>query len=424
MPTEMKPGELAPNEPLFPRQEPAASAHSVGPVRVLFLNTRDQCGADVAVHLGLMHAFDRERALPYVLSNSQAVDAQAMARIYEEIPDLTHRFAPLGVPTEQLAAMSKLGKLKTMAPLAKSLGAALAQMRRDRIDIIHATDRPRDAAFSTLLARLSGKPNVVHMHSNCGDHLSQATLWGFRKASAVFAVSEYTRRELVALGLPEEKVFVVHNATDTREFGPDQCADSRDAVRREWGVPRDAPLVGIVARLIPWKGQRELIEAVARLSPNIPDLHLMIVGEGHDRDTLRRHAEKKGILQRVIFTGWHDDVRPLLASLDLFALPSYEEPFGLAITEAMAMQLSVIACNSGGVPEIITHGENGWLIAPRSAAELADAMRILLLDRRLRGSLATKARQTVVERFSPRRQADLVADLYSRLVIDKKGIKQ
>jgi glycosyltransferase involved in cell wall biosynthesis len=419
----MNPGEFASGEPLSQRQEPAASERMERPVRVLFLNTRDRCGADVAVHLGLMRAFDRNRALPYILSNSQANDARAMERIYEEIPSLAYQFVPLGVPADKMAGMGKIGKIKTMAPLAKSLSAALRQIRRDKIDIIHATDRPRDAAFSTLLGRLSGTPNVVHMHSNCGEHLSRGTLWGFRYASAVFGVSEFTRQGLIALGLKPEKVFVAHNATDAGEFDPALFTESRATVRREWGIPREAPVVGIVARLIPWKGQRELIEALARLSAEFPDLHVMIVGEGGDRDTLRRHAEKRGVQQQVIFTGWHDDVRPLLASFDIFALPSYEEPFGLAITEAMAMQLPVIACHSGGVPEIITHGENGWLIEPRSAQELADAIRTLLTDRNLRETMAQKARQTVIERFSPERQASLVADLYTGLVKQKKGNK-
>lgn len=339
-----------------------------------------------------------------------------MAPIFESIPNLRYSFASLGIPANRVAGAGKVAKLAAMAPVAGSLAAALRLIRREKIDIIHATDRPRDAVFSSLIARLAGKPNVVHMHSNCGDHLSRSTLWGFKSACAVFAVSEFTRKGLIEMGLPGAKVHVVHNATDTGHYDPALFAKNSVAVRRERGIGEDALVVGIVARLIPWKGQRELIDALALLLPDFPRLRLVIVGDGEDRENLCRLAREKDVAEKVIFTGWLNDVRPLLASLDLFALPSYEEPFGLAITEAMAMRLPVIACASGGVPEIITHGENGWLVPPRSVPELAGAIRHLLVNPELCRTIGANARKTVQERFSPSGQADLVTDLYTRLI--------
>lgn len=394
----------------------AGSKEGTRRIRVLFLNTRDQCGADVAVHLQLMRAFDSERTSAYVLSNSQAEDSAQMAPIYASIPNIGYSFAPLGIPASRMSGRNKAAKLAAMAPVGRSLAHTLSLIRREKIDIIHATDRPRDAMFASLIGRLSGKPNVVHMHSNCGDHLSRATRWGFKNAAAAFAVSEFTRKGLVDLGLAQDRVHVVYNSTDTGYFDPALFAKSSVATRKELGISPDALVVGIVARLIPWKGQRELIDALALLLPDFPRLRLVIVGEGEDRETLRQRACEKDVAEQVVFTGWRDDVRPLLSTFDLFALPSYEEPFGLAITEAMAMRLPVIACASGGVPEIITHSENGWLVAPRSVPQLAQAIRNLLSDQELRRSLANNARRTVEERFSPRRQADLVSDLYARLV--------
>ena len=104
-----------------------------------------------------------------------------------------------------------------------------------------------------------------------------------------------------------------------------------------------------------------------------------------------------------------------LAAMDVFALPSYEEPFGLAITEAMAMELPVIACSSGGVAEIITHGVDGWLVEPRSASAIATALAALADDNDLRRKIGTAARKTVTARFTPRAQADLASSLYARL---------
>lgn len=417
VPTVMKPGALPASEQEKPTKSPRRESGE-RPIRVLFLNTRDWCGADVAVHLSLIRAFDRERTRPYLLSNSQAADHAAMERTCREIGDLSYRFAPLGVPADQLHG--KAAKIAAMGPVVKSLAGALALIRREKIDIIHATDRPRDAVFSTILGKLAGKPNVIHMHSNCGDHLSRETLWGFRNASAVLGVSEYTRQGLIEHGVARQKAFVAHNATDADYFNPEPFREIAIGTRREWNIPPAAPVIGIVGRLIPWKGQRELIEAVAKLRGDLPELRLVIVGEGEDRHALTKYAEEKGVGAQVIFAGWHDDVRPILASLDLFALPSYEEPFGLAITEAMAMELPVIACASGGVPEIITHGENGWLIPPRSSDAVAGAIKHLVANPGLCKSLAENARRTVADRFSPRAQAGRVADIYARLLVHRR----
>ena len=401
---------------------PRPSEASGGPTRALFLNTREQCGADVAVHLSLIRSFDPRRTRAFLLSNSQADDADEMRAVCRSLPGLTWQFLPLGVPAHRLAGQTKSAKVKAVAPLFGSALRAARWMRRWRIDLIHATDRPRDALLSTLLARLTGTPNVIHMHSNAGPHLERATLWGFRRATALFGVSEYTRQTLIQLGLPPEKIAVVHNATDPKHFDPSRTDFAAGAeVRRQLGIPADAPLIGIVARLNPWKGQRELLEAVAALGGGHADLHLLILGCGEEEAALRRRTAELGLTDRVRFLGWQADVRPYLGALDLFCLPSHEEPFGLAITEAMAMALPVVACHSGGVPEIITHGEDGWLVTPRAVDELRAALHFLLNHPHRRATLGQSARRRIQECFTPAQQSDLVSHIYADLTHHRKS---
>jgi glycosyltransferase involved in cell wall biosynthesis len=168
----------------------------------------------------------------------------------------------------------------------------------------------------------------------------------------------------------------------------------------------------------PWKGQYELIGAISRLRQTFPDLHLMILGADvpEMRADYEKRAREGGIADRVHFGGFQKDVRPFLKEFDVFAHPSYGEPFGLSIVEAMAMRKPVIACDTGGVPEIITHGKDGWLVEERSAEAVAAALATLLNDGELRQRMGERARETVRERFSPRRQCVTVTQLYADLV--------
>lgn len=386
-------------------------------IRLLFLNTRDMCGADVAVHLTLMSHFTPEEAEVFVLSNSEAADAEDMRERFARMPHITTRFLPFGRPAEALAGRSRMGRAMAYLPSAVSLAKAAAFVRRHRIQVIHATDRPRDASFAAILGRLTGTVSVVHMHSSPGPHLSRPTLWGMRRATALFAVSDFTRKGLAGLGLRTEKIHTLHNAVDAGHFDPDRGQVRPGAIRRRFGIPDDAPLAGIAARMNPWKGQRELIGAACLLRETHPNLHLLILGSPvpEMRAQYEALAREGGIADRVHFAGFQKDVRPYLEELDLFVHPSFEEPFGLAIAEAMAMRKPVIACDSGGVPEIITHGEDGWLAEPRSAAAVAAAMETLLRSPERRREMGARARETVHARFSPRRQCVHAARLYAGL---------
>lgn len=394
------------------------TARACTPIRLLFLNTRDHCGADVAVHLSLMTHFTSDEAKVFVLSNSEAADADDMRTRFAGMPYVSARFLPLGRPAGALAEKSKLGKALAYGPSAASLIKAAAFIRRHRIQVIHATDRPRDASYVSLLGRMTGVVSVVHMHSDAGEHLSRPTVWGMRNATAIFAVSDFIRNGLSDMGLEADKIFTIHNAVDAEHFDPDKKLDFHQSIRQEFDIPEKAPLVGIAARMIPSKGQRELIGAVSHLRETYPNLHVMILGSTvpEFRADYERRAREGGIADRVRFCGFQKDVRPFLHEFDLFVHPSYAEPFGLAIVEAMAMRKAVIACNTGGVPEIITHGKDGWLVEPRSQEAVAKALTTLLNRPELCRQLGEYARETVRSRFSPRQQCALVAQRYASLI--------
>lgn len=387
------------------------------PIRLLFLNTRDQCGADVAVHLTLMQNFDPSEVEVFVISNSEAADADEMQVRFSQMPHVTSLFLPLGQPAGKLAGKGVVGKAMAYGPSMRSLARAASFVRSNRIQIVHATDRPRDASYVSLLGRMTPAISVVHMHAPVAG-LSRPTLWGMRNASAIFAVSESVRQDLIDLGMGSGRIRTVHNAVDPDHFDPDRQLRLAPSIREQFGIPAGAPLAGIAARMNPWKGQFELIGAASLLRETFPDLHVMILGSNvpEMRAEFEQRARDGGIADRVHFGGFQKDVRPFLHEFDLFVHPSYGEPFGLSIVEAMSMRKPVVACNSGGVPEIITHGEDGWLVEERSAEAVANAMSTLLGDRELARNIGLRARETVRNRFTPRQQSANVTRLYGDLL--------
>jgi glycosyltransferase involved in cell wall biosynthesis len=387
------------------------------PIRLLFLNTRDQCGADVAVHLTLMRHFAAAEAEVFVISNSEAADAEDMRIRLAKMPHVTSAFLPLGRPAEALSMKNKISKALAYGPSVSSLAKAAAFVRKHHIQIVHATDRPRDASYVSLLGYLTGAVSVVHMHAPPSE-LSRPTLWGMRNATAIFGVSEFIRVSLIDMGLRADKIHTIHNAVDADFFDPDKTVASRPSIREQFGIPENAHLVGIAARMNPWKGQLELIGAAARLRETFPNLHVLILGADVPavRADFEKRAHEGGIADRLHFGGYQKDVRPFLQALDLFVHPSYSEPFGLAIAEAMAMRKPVIACGTGGVPEIITHGKDGWLVEERSADAVAQGIATLLHDSELCRQMGVRARETIRNRFTPRQQCAAVAQQYARLI--------
>jgi glycosyltransferase involved in cell wall biosynthesis len=212
----------------------------------------------------------------------------------------------------------------------------------------------------------------------------------------------------------------VLNGIDPAKWDP---AIDGSALRRELGVPLDALVLASVSRLFSWKGQRELIRAVALLKDEFPNLKLLIVGndavevEGSSfSEELKTLAGSLGVLDRILFTGGRSDVPRVMASCDVFTLPSFEEPFGLVFLEAMAMRRPVAAVNNGGTPEVVEHGRTGLLSPPWDVPALAANIATLLRDPALRAEMGARGRERMLEHFTAQRMAREVGAAYERIV--------
>jgi glycosyltransferase involved in cell wall biosynthesis len=388
-------------------------------VRVLFINSPTNIGADSWIHLLLMRHLPRDRFELHA-AVQPAAPGQAQTPLdaaVRAISGVSVQYTSFG-PT--LFGRTRLEKLRALGELAPTLGSLLAlaaYVRRHRIQVLHATDRPRDALACVLLARLTGAKAVIHVHVKFDQWMSRGQKWALGQADALVGVSRFVAASLVAGGYRPERVKAVLNAIDPGSWDPTtSAAPGRAAL----GVSSTAPLVVSVARLFSWKGHTELLQALARVKEVLPEVRLAIVGADYPEGSgttrqLSALARELGVTENVIFTGQRSDIAALLAASDVFALPSFEEPFGLVYAEAMAMQRPVIGLSNGGTPEVVRHGEDGLLSPPKDIEALAANLLALLRDPALRARLGRQGREQVEARFGPARLASDFGSLYAQL---------
>jgi glycosyltransferase involved in cell wall biosynthesis len=294
-------------------------------------------------------------------------------------------------------------------------------IHRHRVDLMHVNSYV-PGNYARLAAALMQVPIIIdHWHGftrfNDKRRFICRVLGRFTDLS--IAVSQGVRDYLLEqVGLDPAKVRVVPNGVDIAAI---DAARPGPGVRRELGLPEDLPVIGLVGRLDHWgKGHKELFTAMARIRARHP-VHALIVGGGRRAGEVQQLAESLGLAEAVHFLGPRRDVPDLLNAMDIFALPSYSEGVSLALLEAMAAGLPVIVSRVGGLPEVVTDGDNGLLIPPRDAGALAAALERLLTDPAWARELGAKARRHVRERFSLDRLGREINEIYGELVEKKFG---
>ena len=392
------------------------SPHSDGRTRVLFINSADRIGADTAMHLLLLRSLPRERFQLYAASQPGSP-----APAYDElrsIPDVTIRPTYFGPTLWQQSKLQKLASARNLVPMATSLLGLAAYIRRERIEIIHSTDRPRDALSCVMLAALTGAKSVIHAHVNFGEWMRRGVKWSFARADALVAVSRFSAETFVEAGYPPERVHAVLNAIELSRWDP--TLDPAVG-RASLGVPEGVPLIISVARLFPSKGNRELLRAFAGVQRELRNARLAIIGADYPEGSgetlhLKQLAQELGVEHCVSLPGPRSDIANLLAACDVFALPSFGEPFGLVYLEAMAMKRPAVALSYGGAVEVVEDGECGLISPPGDIDALSANLLRLLRDQALRQRFGEHGRKRAAAHFTPARMAADVADLYARLL--------
>ncbi len=284
--------------------------------------------------------------------------------------------------------------------------------RRRRTALIHHNNgvEPR----TVLLARLLGVPLVVYQRG--AEWHSRGTRALARMVTLYVANSEATKQDLVDLGVPVGRIRIIYPPVDLDRFNPDLPAGRQ---RAELGVGMDEPCFGIFGTLLEWKGHRVFLKAARLVMDEVPNARAFVIGEAPERgqayrDELRRLVHDLGIADRVVFTGFREDVPELMQLLRVIVHASVTpEPFGRVIAEAMAMGKPVVATDAGGPREIIQDGSDGYLVPPEEPEAMARAIIRLLTDTTHAEQVGRRARRTVEARFSAEAHARLVEQVYA-----------
>jgi len=313
---------------------------------------------------------------------------------------------------------------------ATSLTRAILVLRRTfsqiRPDIVHANSL-RAGIVASVASIASGRKVVWHVHDNLPRHVLSSLIRVaalLLRPARIVTVSHATAKAFCGPYSFKGTVLTIHNGVDLRRF-PLKGAN-RLLLRDALGVPRDAFLVCVVGQICARKGLLELIWAFGMARAHAPQMHLVVAGSvvfEHERaycDELNRAAAAPQIAGSVHFTGRVQNVSELLQMADLLVLNSHEEPFGLVLIEAMSSGTPVLATRAGGIPEIVTNEENGWLVDKADTAGLARKLLELARNKEPLERAARRAHDVTCPQFSLERFQAKVQDCYAGLLSAEK----
>jgi glycosyltransferase involved in cell wall biosynthesis len=281
-------------------------------------------------------------------------------------------------------------------------------------DVVHCHSRRGADVLGGLAASFADVPAVV---SRRVDNTELQIVAGlrYRPFQKVIAISEAIAEVLRERGIEAPRLEVIRSAVDATAFAaPADCT----ALREELGVPDEVFRIAAAGQLIPRKGHRHLLQAVAELQRKQRAFRLVIFGEGYLNNQLRAQAASLGLGDVVQFAGYRDDLDSFLGCFDLFVHPSSAEGLGVAALKAQAAGVPVVGCDAGGLAEVVEPGVTGLLVPPEDADALCEAIATLMEDDEKRARMAAAGRERMQNAFSIDTMADRHLAVYESLLND------
>ncbi|MCX7591547.1 MAG: glycosyltransferase family 4 protein [Kiritimatiellae bacterium] len=343
--------------------------------------------------------------------------------------ELTSRLRMIGIPVHDLP-MRRIRRQQIVSPLALawSIMRLAPRLRmlvtQQKIALLHANSNTAQL-YAIPVVRSRGLPVVWH----CRDMVSLGPLgrWMVRHATRIIAISGTVATLLQKYGANEEKIRIVYNGIDTSRFVP---RGRKLECRASLGLPAQSLVVAMVAQLVPWKNHALFLAAARRIAKAIPDTIFLVVGDDrfgdhpYYRTQLESIAHAAGIAERVIFTGYVEDMIALLEAVDILVHPAVNEPFGRCIVEAMSMGKPVVAVRTGGPAEILRDRLDGILVPPENADAIAEAVTRLAGDPKLTIAIGTRARERVQSEFDLNRQMRKIEAIYQECLGKQYGSRR
>ncbi len=346
--------------------------------------------------LGMIDALDRARHTPLFLAGA-AGEGELVRELRARGVELVHDPVTEGTIRRPIASLVQVAR-------------SAAMLRRERVDVLHVNEFGWNLDV-VLAAPLAGVPVVLHVHNPLD--VAARNLARLAATRIVF-VSEAQRRATGHLERIESRSVVLHNPVDIERF------ESARGIRESLGFSPSNIVIATVCQVTPNKALDVVLDVARELVPRWPELHFVVAGRaglGHEAyaDEIMTSAAEPPLRGRVHFLGSRNDVPEILASSDLFFLPTRSETFGIVVAEAMAASLPVVTTNVGGIPEIVRSEAEGIVLEPDDAAGFARAIDALLADPEQRRALGAAGRRSLEGRFDRATFARALESLYASL---------
>ena len=367
-----------------------------GPLRVMFMLTSMPVGGAETLLVELVRRLDRTHFLPELCCLKElGVLGEVLAR---EIPAhcrlISHKL--------DLRVVPRLVRL----------------LRRQRIDAVVTVGTGDKMFWGRLAARLAGVPVIGSALHSTGypERVGRLNRLLTPITDAFIAVAASQGRYLALHeGCPAGKIRVIPNGVDTQRFRP-RPADP--ALRSRWGLGPDDAVVALVAALRPEKNHELLLQAASLVRQQVPNLRILLVGDGPRRPMLEALAAKLGLAEAVRFLGTQSDIPALLALSNVVVLSSHNEANPVSLLEAMAAEKPVVATRVGSVAESVIDGVTGYLVEAGDVRQFADRVTSLLQNADQAAAMGRAGREHVVARWSVEQMVrgyeDLLAEIYQR----------
>lgn len=271
-------------------------------------------------------------------------------------------------------------------------------------DILHVHSRRGADHFGGIASVLTGTKSILTRRVD-NTELSLAAKLKARCFTEMVAISEGIRQVQISLGVSPEKIRTIHSAVDTDKFQPRKIAENRlsdrpDELRQRFSMPQTALVIGVVAQLIERKGHRYLFDSLPALVQEFPELRVVVLGKGPEEQSLKQYVASLKLEDTVVFAGFQADIENLIPSMDLVVHPALKEGLGVALLQSSACGVPMVACGVGGIPEIVQHNKNGYIVPPADTNALKAAIQKLLSDPDIYQQFSQQGRVIALNEFS------------------------
>jgi glycosyltransferase involved in cell wall biosynthesis len=354
--------------------------------KLLVVNGCDTVEGDIQTLLTALRGF---KHAPFDVS----VITKPRGEVYNQLQQMPHiHLHPMEIGGSEALPTNRTSRVHRFMDFSQALVSMVRFVRTQRIEAIYTIDRGVAPQIAAIVSWITGCPFILNAAYPYYPHNNAATRFVLRQAHRIHVHSQYLRGFLAPFVRNTTSLTIIPNGLNPEQY--DLSLNGAD-VRATYGIGPNDPVIVMTGRINQYKGQDYLICAAAQLLKYHPNTHVLIAGRGpiELQQQLEHMISAYNIGDRVRLVGYVPSIPHLLASADIIAMPSWEEPFGLVALEGMAMAKPVVSTNAGGVPEFMRHNEFGILVPPRDSDALAQAFRYLIEHRDHAQAMGLAARQ-------------------------------